>query len=391
MRVLHPTTTFPRRRGDHWGPFVLQLCEAIATEGMDVEVVAANTPESEPFESSCAVRRFDYFLGKRFQTLMTPPGLVPNLQNRPWRVLQLPFFYWALGNQIRKRSREADLVHAHWLIPTGFAAVRNADTPVLATVWGAEYHVNPSGVMSRLVRYAQREADHLVAVSRYLQHRGVNRFDCPPEKISVIPNAVDTERFHPGVESDMRERFGIPPEDILVSTVRRLVPEKRVDDLIASAARVVPETEAVTFLIVGDGPERHALERKAREEGVEESIVFTGSLPHTDIPAVMAASDAFVLSTEQEGMATALLEAMAGGAVPVATAGTGNDEVIVDGESGILYETGNIDALSEAVLRLSSRPGERERLSAAARRRVEDTFSYDVVSRQYADLYEELV
>lgn len=391
MHTLHPTTTFPQHADDHWGPFVLQLCEAIARQDVGVEVLAANTPDAEPFEAGCDVRRFDYFFGDRFQTLMTPPGLIPNMKHRPWRIVQLPFFYRALANNIRDRSQDADLVHAHWLIPTGFAAVRNTDVPVLATVWGAEYHVNPDGLLGRLVHHTQERADHLVAVSDYLRERGIEVFDCDPDRISVIPNAVDTGMFRSDVDSDIRAAYDIPANDVLVTTVRRLVEEKRVDDLIAAAATVVEDREDVTVLIVGDGPERPALERQAREEGVEDNIVFTGALPHDDIPAVMAASDVFVLSTEQEGMATALLEAMAGGAVPIATAGTGNDEVVVDGESGLLYETGDTDALAEGIMRLVTRPDTRRRMADAARHRAEDKFSYETVAQEYVDLYKKLI
>lgn len=388
MRVLHPTTTFPRHPDDHWGPFVLDLCNAIAERGVDVEVLASNGPDAGPIDAACDITRFDYFLGRRFQTLMTPPGLIPNLKNRPWRAVQLPFFYWALGDQIRKRSSDADLVHAHWLIPTGFAAVRNSDAPVVATVWGAEYHVSPGSLMGRLVRRAQDRVDHLVAVSSYLRERGIERFGADPEEITVIPNAVDADRFRPDREGAIRERFGIAPEKRLVVTVRRLVPEKRVSDLVRAAASF-PEDAVV--VVVGDGPQRGSLEELASREGVEDRVVFTGYLPHEEIPDVLAAADVFALTTEQEGMATALLEAMACGAVPVATDAVGNDEVIEDEVSGRLYPPGDVGALADAVREVLGDEEDRSGLAEAARERILANFSYDVVAEQYVDIYERLV
>lgn len=391
MQVLHPTTTFPRHPDDHWGPFILDLCNALSGKGVDVEVLASNGPGVEPLETPCTVTRFDYFLGKRFQTLMTPPGLIPNLKKRPWRAIQAPFFYWALGNHIRKRARDADIVHAHWLIPTGLAAVHNTEKPVVAAALGQEYHLKPDGVLAKLVRRVHERADAVVTLSEYMRRRGVEQYGCPAEKLHVIPNAADTTAFQPDVETAFRKEQGIPEDAPLIVTVRRLVPEKRVDALIDALPTVLEDVEDAVVCIVGDGPERGRLEQKADRLGVAANVVFAGTVPHARLPEVFAASDVFALTTEQEGMSTALLEAMASGLPAVATDAVSNAEVVEDGRNGALYALGDTEALADALTSILTRPATRQRMGAAARERVVEQFSYDAVAERYVALYEDLV
>lgn len=391
MRVLHVTTTFPQTADFYWGTSIFQLCEALADEGVEIEMLAPNTPDSEPIDTNFEINRYDYFFGKKHQTLVAPPGIIPNLKNRPWRAVQGPFFYRSLSKKIARRSREADIVHAHWLIPSGFMAVRSSGVPTMATVRGAEYHLNPRGFLAGLVRYTQGRMDRMVAVSNYLRSRGIETFGAPREKFSVVQNAVDCEKFRPRIDTDIRAELGIPEQHRLVSTARRLVLEKRVMDLVEAAAEVLEGEEDITFVIAGDGPQRKALEKAAARRGIEESIIFTGFLPHSRIPELLSESDISVVTTEQEGLANALLEAMASGAVVVATDAVGNDEVVDSGRDGVLYPPGDVEALAEAVLGILEDEKRMERISSNARRKMEADFSYPAAAAKYVEVYEELV
>lgn len=391
MRVLHTTTTFPQSEDFYWGTSIFQLCEALADEGVEIEMLAPNTPDSEPIDTNFELNRYDYFFGKEHQTLVAPPGIMPNLQNKPWRAVQGPFFYRSLTKKIRERSEDADIVHAHWLIPAGFMAVRNTDLPTIATVRGAEYHLDPNGFLARLVRHTQGRIDRMVAVSHYLRERGIEVFDAPADTFSVVQNAVDCDKFRPGIDTDIRDEFGIPEEHRLVSTARRLVPEKRVVDMVEAAELVLEEEDDVTFVIAGDGPQREALEKAVRKNGMADSFVFTGFIPHHRIPELLSESAISVVTTEQEGLANALLEAMASEAVVVATDAVGNDEVVADGEDGVLYEPGNVDALSSRIRELLDDDSRRRKIAANARRKMEEEFSYPAAAEKYAEIYKEIL
>ena len=143
------------------------------------------------------------------------------------------------------------------------------------------------------------------------------------------------------------------------------------------------------FLIAGVGREQARLERHAEELGVRERIVFLGH--RADVPALLAASDAFVLPSLFEGTPLSLLEAMAAGKPVVASAIPGNDELIVNDENGLLVPARDTDALAQALRRIVADPELRARLGAAARRRAESAHSARSSTQRVVEVYDALL
>jgi glycosyltransferase involved in cell wall biosynthesis len=218
----------------------------------------------------------------------------------------------------------------------------------------------------RLRDWALRRADRVIVPSAYL--RGlVGRWHIPEERIVVIYNA-----FQPLDPRGFQNSAGLRPASIPLSTryriitVCRLTPWKGVDGLIEALAGL-PD---VGLVIVGEGPEREALEQLAEKRGVAGRVHFAGSLPRQQVAGYLQACNLFVLNSTYEGFPHAVLEAMAAGVPVVAADAGGTGEVVEDGVTGRLVPPQDTTALRQAITELMADRELRQRLAQAARERL---------------------
>ncbi len=210
----------------------------------------------------------------------------------------------------------------------------------------------------RVLRWVQTRvaaaATRIIVPSEYL--KGIVRaWGIPGENIDVIYNAVPLEGA-----GTMPEAVATLPRPLIV-TAGRLVPWKHIDGIIDAVASM----SGVSLAVIGDGPERQALVRRA-EEKLPGKVLFTGMLSHQDTLAALGAADIFVLNSSYEGLSHLLIEAQALGAAIVATRVGGNPEVVTDGEDGLLVPVGDTPALAQALMRLLGDEALRARLRARA-------------------------
>jgi glycosyltransferase involved in cell wall biosynthesis len=282
-----------------------------------------------------------------------------------------------------RRERPA-IFHAHLSWPLaakyGLAAAVLAGVPgVIATVQLIpEFELERS---SRLqLRALSRGVDRYIAVSHDIAAELVERFRWPAAKVEVVHNAVDVERFEVAAPPGLREELGVG-EGPMVLTLGRLDEQKGHAVLFEAATRV---PDAV-FVIAGEGPERSALEGRARRMGIAGRVRFLGH--RTDIPQLLAAADLFALPSLYEGTSLAVLEAMAARRAVVSSAIGGTEELIEDGKSGLLVPPGDAPALGAAIGRLLADPALRESLAARARARVEADFTRSAMAGRVTAIY----
>ena len=191
----------------------------------------------------------------------------------------------------------------------------------------------------------------------------------PPNRICVIPNGVDTERFRPQPKNTaLAEQLGIPSGAPVVGIVAALRPEKN-HELFLSAARLVRQTRPdAVFLIVGDGVRRAWLEQQAASLGLADRVIFTGNRP--DVPEVLSLLDVFVLSSHMEANPISILEAMAAGKPVVATQVGSIPENVQEGQTGFLVPPGDAASMAERVLWLLSQPEQSAQIGQKAREHV---------------------
>jgi len=215
----------------------------------------------------------------------------------------------------------------------------------------------------------------------------VERKRLPREKIEVIPNGIDLGRLPPFSldRRGARSAAGLQRDRRLVAGIGRLDAQKDFPTFLRAAAIIAADFPDVDFLVVGEGEEQAALEALARRLGLGARVVFTG-LRH-DVPRLLAAVDVLALTSLYEGFPNVLLEAMATGAVAVATDVGGCRELVTSGETGVLVPPRAPAAVAAAVGRVLRDPALARRLATAARQRVEAAFSVDVMARRTMDAY----
>jgi len=170
-----------------------------------------------------------------------------------------------------------------------------------------------------------------------------------------------------------------------VVTLARLSPQKGIDTLV-TAAGLVPEAK---FLVVGDGPERTALEAQAESLGISSRVSFLGH--RRDVPALLASADVFALPSLFEGLPLSVLEAMAAAKPVVASRIGGTDEAVVDGVTGILVPPSDPAALAQAIRTVLADPQLAARMGGAGRARVHEAFTAQAMARGVEAVYDELL
>lgn len=295
---------------------------------------------------------------------------------------------WPAGLLAVARERAYDVLHGHsgTLVPLALAG-RLRGVPTVYTEHGY-YPDEPS-----LARWVQalpaRMVGRLVAVSGALRATMQRRFWLRKAPI-VVENGVELPDPPPASERDrLRRSVGAAPDELVIGTVGRLVPVKDQASLIRAFARVRASVPALRLVIVGDGPERTALEALAGTLGLRADVVFTGA--RSDAAALTHGFDVYVSSSISEGMPMAVLEAMAGGRAVVATRVGACDELLAHGDAGVLVPPGEPRALADAVLALVLDPARRAALGDAARARAEAHYRVESCAARYFAIYRSVV
>ncbi len=231
-----------------------------------------------------------------------------------------------------------------------------------------------------------KATDKIVAVSESIRKDIIKYDGIDSSKILVIPNGIDTERFNPeGNFADIRKGFSIKESDIVLGFIGRVVPAKGLEYLIDALPFLKKEFKNIKLLITGEGSTMERLKKKAKENNVHDSIIFTGK--RRDIPDILSCTDIFVMPSVAEGLPNALLEAMAMGKPIVATEVGGIPEVIKNRHSGFLVPPRNPEALATAIKDLISNEQLAAKMGQAARHIVLDNFSIWSIAQKWQTLY----
>ncbi len=203
------------------------------------------------------------------------------------------------------------------------------------------------------------------------------------EKVAVLENGVDLERFPPNAPPDLARSI------VRVGAVGNLRPVKNIDGLIRVAALLRGRYGKLRFEVAGEGDQRSDLERLIVDKGVQDIFQLRGSV--SDVPGFLARQDIAVLCSHSEGMSNALLEYMAAGRAIVATDVGSNAQLIENGVHGLIVPPRNDEALASAIADLLEHPENAVAMAAAARRRVEVLYSREAMVRRFEDFYEKLL
>lgn len=233
------------------------------------------------------------------------------------------------------------------------------------------------GVQARWERANALRADRVVVPSRYSAAIARDVYAVPPERLAVVPEAIDVAEWR---RRFAEARAGRGPHPTVLA-VARMYPRKRLGDLLEAAALLRPRIPGVRVRIVGEGPESEALWRRRQALGLDDVVIFLGEVPRQALAVEYAGADVFCLPTVQEGFGLVFAEAMAAGLPVVACRAAAVPEVVEDRRTGLLVNPRSPDELAMAMETLLTNPGLRAQLGEAGRRRAESLDLAPVAAR----------
>lgn len=386
--ALWVTQVYPRFGGDVMGGFLHRLAKELPARGWDVQVVApgADGAPDRDMLDGVAVERFRYAPPGRANLAYTGEMHRAALRN-PLRFAAFLRRFRAAAARAAREAR-AEVVHAHWWMPSGWAARAAAPqgTPFVISVHGTDVRLVDRFAAARpLARTVLGRADRVLAVSSHLAERvralGIERCD-------VLPMPADGDVFRPGGAA-ARDAAGGDAGATRFVVAARLTAQKRVDLAIGAVAELARRGVDARLDVAGDGPERERLETTARGLDVAAKVRFHGMVDPSRLAELYRGAAACILCSEGEGYGLTVVEAALCGTPSVGTRSGGLPDVIDDGVTGLLAPAGDRSALAAAMARLAEDAAERARMGAAARAKAEAVTAAPIADR-LAALYAEL-
>ncbi len=352
-KLLIVTTTFPRWENDTDPPFVFELSKRL----VDSFEVVVHTPH---YYGSCrketisgvGVYRFRYFFS-RFEKLAGGTAILPFLKRNKFYLIVLPFFLLAqlCSLYFLIKRVKPDVIHAHWLIPTGlFAVLCREKCPVVVTGHGADIFGLSSGMFSWFKKVTLLKSQGITVVSKSLAEQ-VRPLLPESRSVEVLPMGVDDGLFSTSKRSENLKQ-SINPNGFILLYVGRLTEKKGVGFLLDAFEKVVRRQDDLVLVVVGDGEEKQALLDLAENLDIADKVVFTGALPNEKLPPYYAVADIFIgpsivaVGGDTEGFGLTFMEASFSGCLLIGSRVGGISDIIEDGVTGLLVEPGDSTELA---------------------------------------------
>jgi glycosyltransferase involved in cell wall biosynthesis len=383
IRLLTFSTLYPSAARPAHGVFVEQRLRHLLASGAASAVVVAPVswfPSTNrrfgEYAALAATPREEERHGVR---VLHPRYPLPPRAGMTIAPLTLALSARATLRRLLAEGLQFDVIDAHYFYPDGVAAALLAhwfDRPFTITARGTDVTVLPRYRLPRaMIRWAGRRAAAIATVCEALRDE-VLGLGLPADRVRVLRNGVDLQRFRPLDQAAARQSLGMSDRTLL--SVGLLIPRKG-HDLVIEALCELPELKLV---IVGDGPGEAALRRRAHELGVADRVRFDGHVSHDRLPAYYSAAAALVLASSREGLANVLLEALACGTPVIATDVNGTREAVSDAAAGVLLAERSAAAIVAGVRQLFSRRPQRTATRAHA-----EQFSWDAATRGQIDMF----
>lgn len=292
------------------------------------------------------------------------------------------------------RAEKLDLLHVHYAIPHSISAVLARESikqkryvPVITTLHGTDITlVGADRSYLPITRYGLQQSDGVTSVSRFLKQATIETFDF--DEIEVIPNFICSFHYKRLENSPLRQELAPNGEKLLVH-VSNFRAVKRPLDCVEILAKVKQKGGKARLIMVGDGPERSACVYRAEQLGVKDDAVFVGK--QANIADYLGVADIFLLPSELESFGLAALEAEACEVPVIATRIGGIPEVVTDGETGFLSDIGDMEKMSDDVMKFLNDEEMRRTFGEKARESAIARYGSELVIPQYIAFYEKIL
>ena len=372
MRILIPTVDYPPIRGGI-SSVALHVSRELARLGHEVMVVAPRFPGVDAFDQAEPVKVLR-FRGYRFGWLRLVPLLIA----------------------VRPYLKKSDLVLAVNVAYGGIIGLwaRRGGMRYVAFAYAYEFlKFRRRRLLGALLRRVYSNARGVVAISRFTRDN-LLEFGVPAEKIEVIhPGAPAVREFCAEDIARIKRRFAADGGRVILG-VGRFVPRKGHITLVRAMPRILERIPDAVLVLVGEGPCLYDAVYEANELGVRNSVLFPGSLSEDDLAGLYHACEVFALPTgdlgagQVEGFGLVFAEAQAYGKPVVAGRSGGVVDAVLDGETGILVEPDQPEALADAILSLLENPARAQELGENGRRRVETELNWTRFTERLLEMVE---
>ena len=292
-----------------------------------------------------------------------------------------------------------DIVHTHSSKAgiLGRRAAYSLGIPCVHTVHGAAFHYGQAAVLYHSYRMAEKLAakwcSKIITVCDAMQQQYLNAGIGRPSMYQTIYSGMEVDNFlTPKVDpQEIRKRFGLLPDDIVVGKVARLFNLKGHKYLVEAAPAIVKMNPKVRFLLVGDGILQDQLQQRVAELGLQNHVRFVGLVAPDEVPHYLHAMDMLVHTSEWEGLARVLPQALICAKPIVSFDIDGAPEVCINDETGYLVPPRSIDLLSEAILKLANDQSLRLRLGQNGKQKFTDLFRHQTMTDLVRQIYKDVL
>ena len=379
------------------GAYVHYLSRELAKLGNEVHVLAQWSEGKEPFET---VDRVNIHYLKCPKTPII----------RSWRFASSTF------NKLEelKKGLKFDVIHANLPLVPDFAIPQKAGETLVTTshsTWPGEaaairrekfeklntnerFMLRFNRMLKSFEKGLMERAAALIAVSLYTKKELTDFYKMPEEKINVIYNGVDVEKFKPlPNKGEIRQKLGLREDSRIILCVGRLYHRKGLSTLLRAVPKVASTFDDVKFIVAGKGlkGEEKELSNLATSLKVKDFVTFTGYFPDEALPNLYAASDIFVLPALYENFPFAILESQASGLPVISTRVGGIPEYVTEGKNGLLIDPGDHEQLASAMITLLSDTDLAAKLGEAGRKLVEEKFAWPLITGQVIETYRKVL
>ncbi|HEX6289215.1 MAG TPA: glycosyltransferase family 4 protein [Herpetosiphonaceae bacterium] len=402
MKIAMLTSSYPKWPGETTAPFIEEIAASVAARGHEVHVLMPHRSDlrRQPFERGVYLHTYRYAPTQALEVWGYSAALHGDVGVRPATLAAAPL---ALGSGLRSllrltRAERYDMIHGHWVLPSGAVAALVAQLrrlPLVLSLHGSDVFLAEQSVPTAWVAgWAAQRADAITSCSGDLAAR-LAGLGGPAERMRVIPYGIDAEQFYPAAAAGakIREQLGAASDRPMLVWVSRMVYKKGLSVLLSAMPAVLRQHPTAVLVLGGYGDLRDALEQQARQLGIGGSVIFPGPVGREAINAYWNAGDLVVVPAihdhrgNVDGLPNIILESMSAGRPIVASRVAGIPQVIEHERHGLLVPEGDHTALAAAITRLLDQPEFAAELGRAARRRVEQELRWSHIAARFEAVY----
>jgi glycosyltransferase involved in cell wall biosynthesis len=400
MTITMVTSSYPRFPGDSVGTFMEPIATGVARRGHDVHLVAPWHPEWRRRDADGVhFHLYRYAPVPSLNVFGYAGAMRADVHLRLSALVAAPLALvsgWHRTRQVVRNTRTS-IVHAHWVIPSGvIGAAAAGPRPLVISLHGSDVFVAERHTLARrAAQRAFRRAAWVTACSDDLRDRAI-RMGAAPERSSVVPYGVDTDRFkpNPSARAEGRNMLGVSSDAPLVFAFGRLVEKKGFAHLIDAAAILKRDYPSLRVVIAGEGDLGATLRARAEAAGVAELVHLMGVVPQHVVPTLLAAADVAVAPSihdeagNVDGLPNAVMEIMASGTPLVTTRAGGIGAVATDNQTARLVAERDAAALAGALADLLQHPSQGAEIARRARETVCREYSWARMTDAFEAIYE---